>query len=54
MSVDSLYIADMKAGAPNAATRSAIDQLFAQVKNPSGYNAPMFAAQMKRVAATLR
>jgi hypothetical protein len=54
MSVDSLYIADMKAGAPNATTRSAIDQLFAQVKNPSGYNAPMFAAQMKKVAATLR
>ncbi len=54
MSVDSLYIADAKAGATSPATRAAIDKLFTQVKNPSGYNAPQFAASMKQVAATLR
>ena len=54
MTVDSLYIASAKAGGTNGATRAAIDQLFTQVKNPSGYNAPVFAAQMKKVAGTLR
>jgi hypothetical protein len=53
MTVDSLYIAIAKAGAPNPETRAAIDRLFTQVKNPSGYNAPQFAAGMKSVAATL-
>ena len=54
MSVDSLYIAKAKAGSASPATRAAIDKLFTQVKNPSGYNAPQFAASMKQVAATLR
>jgi len=54
MTVDSLYIAIAKAGAANPETRAAIDRLFTQVKNPSGYNAPQFAAGMKSVAATLR
>lgn len=54
MTVDSLYIATAKAGAPNAETRAAIDALLAQVKNPSAYNAPMFAAQMKRVEMSVR
>jgi Cytochrome c554 and c-prime len=54
MSVDSLYIAIAKAGRTNPETRSAIDALFMQVKNPSTYNAPQFAAQMRSVAATLR
>ena len=54
MTVDSLYIADAKAGATNAETRKAIDALFKQVDNPSAYNAPMFAAQMKRVHDSLR
>ena len=54
MSVDSLYIAEAKAGMTSPATRAAIDKLFTQVKNPSGYNAPQFAASMKQVAATLR
>jgi hypothetical protein len=53
MTVDSLYIAVAKAGATSAETRSAIDNLFIQVKNPSSYNAPQFAAQMRSVAATL-
>ena len=54
MTVDSLYIADAKAGASNAATRSAIDGLFKLVNNPSAYNAPQFAAQMHRVHDSLR
>lgn len=54
MTVDSLYIATAKAGATNPETRAAIDQLFIQVKNPSAYNAPMFAEQMKRVGSTVR
>ena len=54
MTVDSLYIATIKAGAPNPETRSAIDGLLTQLKNPSAYNAPMFAAQMKRVETSVR
>jgi hypothetical protein len=54
MTVDSLYIASAKAGAPSPETRTAIDGLFLQLKNPSAYNAPQFAAQMRKVAATLR
>ena len=54
MTVDSLYIAIAKAGGVNQNTRQAIDALFAQVKNPSAYSAPQFAAGMKNVAATLR
>ncbi len=54
MSVDSLYIASAKAGAPNPGTRAAIDGLFVQIKNPSAFNGPMFAAQMKKVGATLQ
>ncbi len=54
MTVDSLYIADARAGAANTDSRSAVDGLFKLVNNPSAYNAPQFAAQMKRVHDTLR
>jgi len=54
MSVDSLYIASAKAGAANPGTRAAIDGLFVQIKNPSAFNGPMFAAQMKKVESTLQ
>ncbi len=54
MTVDSLYIATAKAGAVNAETRSAIDALFVQVKNPSAFNGPMFAESMKRVGNSVR
>lgn len=54
MTVDSLYIALAKAGGTNAGTRAAIDRLFTQVKNPSAYNGPQFAAGLKAVGATLR
>jgi len=54
MTVDSLYIAQAKAGSPNPATRQAIDGLFQLVNNPSAYNGPQFAAQMKKVRSTLR
>jgi hypothetical protein len=54
MTVDSLYIAEAKAGSSNAATRQAIDGLFKLVNNPSAYNGPMYAAQMKKVRSTLQ
>jgi hypothetical protein len=54
MTVDSLYIADARAGATNTETRTAIDGLFKLVNNPSAYNGPQFAAQMKRVHDSLR
>ena len=54
MTVDSLYIADAKAGSPSPDTRAAIDGLFKLVNNPSAYNAPQFAAQLRRVHDTLR
>lgn len=54
MTVDSLYIAEAKAGAVNAETRSAIDGLFKLVNNPSAYNGPQFAAQMERVHQSLK
>lgn len=53
MTLNSLYIASAKDGAANTATRSALDALFQQVSNPSAYNGPQFAAQMKAVSATL-
>ena len=33
--------------------RSAIDQLFQQLDNPSAYNAPRFSSQMQKVSALL-
>ena len=54
MTVDSLYIANAKAGATSVDTRNAIDGLFKLVNNPSAYNGPQFAAQMKRVHDSLQ
>jgi hypothetical protein len=54
MTLDSLYIATAKDSAANPDTRAAIDAMFKQVNNPSAYNAPQFAQQMKKVGATLR
>jgi len=54
MTLDSLYIASAKDGETNPETRVAIDGLFKQVNNPSAYNAPQFAVQMKKVGASLR
>lgn len=54
MTLDSLYIANVKDGGVSAETRAAIDGLFRQVNNPSAYNGPGFAAQMQKVRASLR
>lgn len=54
MTLDSLYIARAKDSGSNAETRAAIDGLFKLVNNPSAYNAPQFAAQMKKVETSLR
>ena len=53
MTLDALYIADANAGARNPETRAAIDGLYKLVNNPSAYNAPQFAAQLRRVHQTL-
>ena len=56
MTVDSLYIAQrpLNPVPPAPETRAAIDALFKLVNNPSAYNAPQFAAQLKRLRTTLR
>ena len=54
MTIDSLYIAEAKAGETSPSTRQAIDGLFKLINNPSAYNGPQFAAQMKKVGSTLR
>jgi hypothetical protein len=53
MALDSLYTAETKQSAPDPAVRSAIDDLYKLLENPSAYNAPAFAAQMRRVRAAL-
>jgi hypothetical protein len=51
MALDSLYIAYSKqTNPPNAAeVRVAINGLFQQLENPSGYNADQFAVSLKRI-----
>jgi len=54
MTLDSLYIANARAGAVNESTRQAVNALLQQLNNPSAYNAPQFAAQMRKVHDSLR
>jgi len=55
MAMDSLYIAYAKGGGNSSGeTRGAINALFQQLENPSRYNAPQFAAALKRVNESLR
>lgn len=56
MALDSLFIAYSKAGGASnpQGVRAALDSLRQQLDNPSAYNAPKFAAAMKRVSAALR
>ena len=55
MALDSLFaVYKQNVGLPNERElRTAIDQLFQQLDNPSAYNAPRFAAQMQKVSALL-
>lgn len=53
MALDSLYIAETKQSAPEPGVRTAIDGLYKLLENPSAYNAPAFAAQMRKVRAAL-
>ncbi len=53
MSLDSLYNVCKQNGAPDNDVQVAIAGLFAQVQNPSAYNAPAFAAQLQRIGAAL-
>lgn len=54
MAMDSLYLAYSKESGANKDVRSAIDALFQDLQNPSAYNSLKFAADLKRVGATLR
>jgi hypothetical protein len=55
MSLDSLFVACRQntKGADDAELRASIDGLFQQLDNPSAYNAPHFAAQMRKVSLIL-
>ena len=53
MSLDSLYNVCRQSGASDNDVQSAIAGLFAQVQNPSAYNAPAFTVQLQRVGAAL-
>lgn len=53
MALDSLYLAETGQSTENPAVRSAIDGMYKLLDNPSAYNAPAFAAQMKKVRAAL-
>ena len=55
MALDSLFVAYKQnvSVANERELRTAIDQLFQQLDNPSAYNAPRFAAQMQKVSALL-
>jgi hypothetical protein len=54
MALDSLYLAYAKLGTPNSDLKSNIDQMYRLLDNPSAYNAPRFAAQMKKTSAAIR
>jgi hypothetical protein len=56
MALDSLYIAYSKDAKPaNAAeVRLAINGLFQQLENPSGYNADQFASALRRIRPMLQ
>lgn len=53
MALDSLYLADSLRSGGNPTVKTAIDGLYQLLNNPSAYNAPEFAAQMKKVRAAL-
>ena len=55
MALDSLYIAYSKDAKPANAVdvRDAINGLFQQLENPSGYNADQFASSLRRIRALL-
>jgi len=55
MALDSLYIAYSKDAKPANAVdvRDAINGLFQQLENPSGYNADQFASSLRRIRTLL-
>jgi hypothetical protein len=55
MSLDSLFVAYKQnvKSADESEIREAINGLFQQVDNPSAYNAPGFAAQMRKLSSIL-
>jgi hypothetical protein len=56
MSLDSLAVAleqNSSSTSENPSLRQSIQQLFQELDNPSAYNAPRFATQMRKVSAVL-
>ena len=51
MALESLMAAQGKSSSPDV--RAAIDGLFKQLENPSAYNGPRFAAELRRVSGTV-
>ena len=54
MSLDALFISYSKEGGEKGEVRNAINALFQQLQNPSGYSGPRFKEQLRRVGAALR
>jgi hypothetical protein len=54
MALDSLYLAYANLAGPNPELKGDIDQMYRLLDNPSAYNAPKFAAQMKKTSAAIR
>lgn len=54
MALDSFYIAYSKDSGANKDVRTAVDELFEDLQNPSSYSALKFSASLKRVGAALR
>src|SRR5277367_5887382 len=54
MALDSLYLAYANLAAPNPELKGDIDEMYRLLDNPSAYNAPKFAAQMKKTSAAIR
>jgi hypothetical protein len=51
--LDSLAVAYKQNSSANSQLRESIQVLFQELDNPSAYNAPRFAAQMRRVSAVV-
>jgi hypothetical protein len=54
MAMDTIFLCYEKQTSSQPAVRTAIEGLFQELRNPSSYDAPRFAAQMRKVRAALK
>jgi hypothetical protein len=54
MALDSLYLSYANLAGPNPELKSDIEQMYRLLDNPSAYDAPKFAAQMKKTSGSIR